>query len=103
MSGTECNGESCCTSIVVSGGSYLLGRGTEACLNCTGGCPVGKTCPTSEQSEHPATVGRFGLDKYEVTVGRFRAFVEAGGGTAVKPPSPGAGGHPLIDDSGWNS
>ena len=38
----------------------------------------------------PATVSMFRLDKYEVTVGRFRAFVDAGMGTQSKPPVAGA-------------
>jgi formylglycine-generating enzyme required for sulfatase activity len=51
----------------------------------------------------PATVADFYLDKYEVTVGRFRQFVNAGLGTQANPPPPGAGAHPLITGSGWNS
>lgn len=51
----------------------------------------------------PATVSDFHLDKYEVTVGRFRQFVEAGMGTQKSPPKEGAGAHPLIPGSGWNS
>jgi len=51
----------------------------------------------------PATVSGFVLDKYEVTVGRFRKFVNAGYGTRANPPSPGAGAHPSLANSGWNS
>ena len=50
----------------------------------------------------PATVSDFYLDKYEVTVGRFRAFVNAGMGTQVSPPGDGTGAHPRITGSGWN-
>jgi len=35
------------------------------------------SCSTNEQPEHSATVSSFFLDKYEVTVGRFAAFVDA--------------------------
>jgi formylglycine-generating enzyme required for sulfatase activity len=52
---------------------------------------------------HPATVADFYLDKYEITVGRFRQFVNAGMGTVASPPASGAGAHPLIAGSGWNS
>ena len=52
---------------------------------------------------HPATLSDFRLDKFEVTVGRFRAFVESGGGTQSRPPSPGQGAHPKIPGSGWDS
>src|SRR5690606_38418278 len=50
-----------------------------------------------------ATVSSFKLDKFEVTVGRFRAFVEAGEGTLAKPPAANAGAHPKIPTSGWNA
>lgn len=52
---------------------------------------------------YPATVSDFGLDVYEVTVGRFRAFVAAGGGTRTGAPAPGAGAHPRIPGSGWDA
>jgi len=48
-----------------------------------------------------ATISTFRLDKYEVTVGRFRAFVRANMGTQANPPAAGAGTHPRIDRSGW--
>lgn len=51
---------------------------------------------------HPATVSAFSLDAYEVTVGRFRAFVEAGAGTRASPPGAGAGAHAVIPGSGWD-
>ncbi|WP_437932642.1 SUMF1/EgtB/PvdO family nonheme iron enzyme [Sorangium sp. So ce291] len=52
---------------------------------------------------YPATVSGFRLDTYEITVGRFRAFVEAGKGTQADPPARDAGAHPKIRESGWNS
>jgi formylglycine-generating enzyme required for sulfatase activity len=53
-------------------------------------------------SEHlaPATVSPFDLDVYEITVGRFRAFVDA---YPASKPRPGDGAHPLIPDSGWQA
>jgi formylglycine-generating enzyme required for sulfatase activity len=51
---------------------------------------------------YPATVSPFVLDKFEVTVGRFRAFVAAGQGTRARPPGPGAGAHMQIPGSGWD-
>ncbi len=50
----------------------------------------------------PATVSSFYLDKYEITVGRFRAFVKAGQGTRGAPPARDAGAHPAIPNSGWS-
>jgi formylglycine-generating enzyme required for sulfatase activity len=50
----------------------------------------------------PATVSTFRLDKYEITVGRFRTFVNAGMGTQLNPPAAGAGAHANISGSGWD-
>ncbi len=105
--GLNCNGESCCTSLLVPGGTFPMGRGTETCAGCVDGCPplpVNLSCTANgaaEVPEHPATVGTYALDKYEVTVGRFRAFVEAYD-TWVKPGA-GDGSHPMIAGSGWHS
>lgn len=52
---------------------------------------------SEEQPEHMTTVSGFGLDKYEVTVARFRQFLLSYAG----PPLDGAGAHPLIPGSGW--
>lgn len=53
-------------------------------------------------TSYPATVSPFRLDRFEVTVGRFRKFVEAGMGTHVNPPMDGAGTHPNLARSGWD-
>jgi formylglycine-generating enzyme required for sulfatase activity len=53
-----------------------------------------------EQPEHDATVADFYLDAFEVTVGRFRRFVDQYDGT---PPSDGSAAHPLIASSGWQA
>jgi hypothetical protein len=42
---------------------------------------------------NPATVSSFNLDKYLVTVGRFRQFVHAWNGGAGWLPAPGSGKH----------
>jgi hypothetical protein len=64
--------ESCCTSLEVTGGTYYrtydLDSNGNAVLVPDGG-------PTGEAD--PATVSTLRLDKYEVTVGRFRQFVTA--------------------------
>ena len=52
---------------------------------------------------YPATVSSFMLDRFEVTVGRFRTFVEAGMGTRAIPPTVGAGAHAKISGSGWDA
>ena len=91
---------SCCESLLVQGGTFPMGRsldGTDACPQ-TGDYP--EYCTDDELPEHPATVGDFYLDTFEVTVGRFRAFVAKYEGT---PPEVGTGAHPRIAGSGWRS
>jgi formylglycine-generating enzyme required for sulfatase activity len=55
--------ESCCTSLEVKGGTYFRTYSN------------GGAGPTGEAD--PATISDFRLDKYLVTVGRFRQFVSA--------------------------
>lgn len=79
--------EDCCKSLPVPGGTF--NRGYDGVLY--------------RDASHPATVSEFYLDKYEITVGRFRAFVNAGLGTQKQPPAAGAGAHPKIPGSGWSA
>ena len=82
--------DNCCNSLEVSGGTYY--RSYDAAND-----------PNSGNTNFPATISNFRLDKYEVTVGRFRAFVAVTQGTQVSPPSIGAGAHPHIPGSGWEA
>jgi formylglycine-generating enzyme required for sulfatase activity len=77
-------GESCCTSLAVAGGTFL--RSYDGV--------------TYTDKSAPATVSSFQLDKYEVTVGRFRPFVAA----VVRgwAPSSGAGKHAHLSGGGVN-
>ena len=60
---------------------------------------------------NPATVSPFALDRFEVTVGRFRQFVEGGArATHANPPNDNASARPLNGlsaqggwDPGWNA
>lgn len=93
--GLTCQGKSCCESVVVPGGAFPMGRsmaGTDA-------CPPATTCLSSEQPEHTVALSSFALDTFEVTVGRFRRFVD----TYMGPPAAGAGAHPLIAGTGWDA
>jgi formylglycine-generating enzyme required for sulfatase activity len=54
------------------------------------------------EASYPAEVSDFRLDLYEVTVGRFRTFVDAGFGTLARPPAAGAGGRSYIAGVGWD-
>lgn len=71
--------------------------GNEAC--CRSEIVTGGTYNRSNDASYPATVSDFLLDRFEVTVGRFRAFVVA---YPASRPKQGDGAHPLIAGSGWN-
>jgi formylglycine-generating enzyme required for sulfatase activity len=68
---------------------------------CAATAVPGGTYDRANDPEYPATISGFAFDVYEVTVGRFRAFVNAGKGTQADPPAVGAGAHPKIPGSGW--
>lgn len=55
---------------------------------------------SDEQPEHVVTVSNFYLDRFEVTVGRFRSFVSTYTGV---PPAEGDGANPNITGSGWQT
>jgi len=82
--------DSCCNSFGVPSGSYDRSYDLSGDAN-------------SGNMSSPATVSAFRLDKYEVTVGRFRTFVNAGMGTQASPPLQGAGAHANIVGSGWDA
>lgn len=77
----------CCQSLLVAGGRFARGYDGVDFLD----------------PADVATVSDFYLDKYEVTVGRFRMFVNAGRGSQESSPGEGAGAHPKIRGSGWNA
>ena len=99
MTNCGASGESCCTSLEVTGGTYYRtydeitapGGSYTFTLAADGG-------PTGEAD--PATVSCFRLDKYLVTVGRFRQFVNAvlaSDGGAGWVPSSGSGKHTYLN------
>jgi formylglycine-generating enzyme len=67
---------------------------------CVTDVVLGGTFKRDNSFQFPATVSSFRLDRFEVTVGRFRKFLEAYPGS--KPDS-GDGKHPLLNNSGWNT
>ena len=93
MLGNECRGGSCCTALPVPGGTFQMGRSDS-------GSDAFSAGSIHEQPEHAVDVSPFVLDKFEVTVGRVRRFVDSYDGT---PPAQDAGAHPRIKDSGWQS
>lgn len=52
----------------------------------------------SNDPAYPATVSEFRLDRFKITVGRFRKFLES---YPANKPKLGAGEHPHIAGSGW--
>ncbi|MCX4245343.1 formylglycine-generating enzyme family protein [Paraliomyxa miuraensis] len=69
-----------------------------------GGLDAGMGGGDDELPEHAAYVGSYGLDRYEVTVGRMRRFIEAydkAGLLAVLDG--GAGAHPVIAGTQWQA
>lgn len=83
----------CCGSPLVAGG--VVFRGYD--VGTDGAFP---------DMTNAATVGDFRIDRYEVTVGRFRAFVAAGMGTQQSPPTAGAGARTLDglpNRGGWDA
>jgi formylglycine-generating enzyme required for sulfatase activity len=82
---------SCCESPVVPAGSFFRD------FDVAGD-------PSSGSKNYPATIrSSFRLDRYDVTVARFRAFVAAGMGTQLQPPAADAGTHAQKPGSGWNA
>jgi len=76
--------ESCCTSLEVTGGTYYR------TYTNTGSGPTGEA--------DPAMVSSFNLDKYLVTVGRFRQFVAAWDNGAGYLPPAGSGKHTHLNN-----
>jgi formylglycine-generating enzyme required for sulfatase activity len=85
--------DDCCDSPMVPGGMFYRGYDV-----ATDGLYSDKSSP--------ATVIDFRLDKYEVTVGRFRKFLDAGMGTQANPPMQGSGAPPSVPsvpNAGWDA
>lgn len=85
-------GDDCCASITLDADTFPMGRGsgTDAYNN-------GEADETPERTATPIDIQ---LDKYEVTVGRFRKFVEA---YPTSKPASGDGAHLGVGNSGWNT
>jgi|HubBroStandDraft_1064217.scaffolds.fasta_scaffold26442_2 sulfatase modifying factor 1 len=90
--------ESCCTSLEVTGGAYYRTYDTASYCGDAGTCEVALAAdggPTGEAD--PAAVSSFRLDKYLVTVGRFRQFVSAWNGGNGYAPGAGSGKHTYLN------
>jgi formylglycine-generating enzyme required for sulfatase activity len=74
----NCGERSCCTSFEVAAGTIFLGDSPDASGTIT-------------------NVAKFELDAYEVTVGRFRRYVDA----YLRPPGADSGENDFVIGSGW--
>ena len=83
--GKQCSGIGCCDSFFLTGFAYPMGRSAA-------GSDAFASAKPAEVPEHNATVASFCLDALEISVGRFRAFVDAYDQTPR--PVEGAGAHP---------
>jgi formylglycine-generating enzyme len=88
---TNCgvSSESCCASLEVTGGTFYR---TFDSVDSDGGVETGADGGSAGLGD-PATISTFRLDKYEVTVGRFRQFRNAWDGGAGYAPPEGSGKH----------
>ncbi len=106
--GVTCKGGLCgklptsCSGDAGAGANASCGAGmaVDCCANAV---IPGGTYDRSDLSGAPATIAPFILDDYEVTVGRFRPFVNALMGTQMLPPAVGSGAAPHIPGSGWQA
>jgi formylglycine-generating enzyme required for sulfatase activity len=77
----------CCAIDTIAGGTF--DRGYDAV--------------TYTDQTNPATLSNYELDRYEVTVGRFRAFVlDYNAWRAAGHPFTGEGAHPTAAGTGWD-
>lgn len=75
----------CDRQLLVDGGTFSMGSPDSAGFE-------------SEYPQHQVKVDAFWLDEYEVTVGRFRRFLDT---FERAGSSPGRGAHPKLPGSGW--
>jgi sulfatase modifying factor 1 len=100
--------EDCCTSLRVpdapaATATFMLGRapGQPDDLACAPSGAFANMCDPDEAPGVRATIRAYVLDKFEVTVGRFRKFV-----ASSFQPSPGDGKHGYLNASselGWDA
>jgi formylglycine-generating enzyme required for sulfatase activity len=87
--GLECpGGGSCCRRFEVPAGTFQMGTSTDT------------NAASDEMPPHTTTLRAFELEEFEVTVGRFRRFVELYDGSL---PEPGSGALLNLANSGWRT
>jgi formylglycine-generating enzyme required for sulfatase activity len=96
-----CSGSACVAPPSCAGTSVSCATAGRSC--CESPIVFGGTFNRSNDPAYPAKVSDFYLDRYELTVGRFRKFVEAYPADKRLELPAGAGQHPLIANSGWDA
>jgi len=111
-----CLANSDCTSNICG----TTGAYKNKCLvapSCTGGTGASNTCGANKDQSCCSTIqipsvknagnvtmAAYKLDTYEVTAGRYRAYLNAvGGNPRANAPAAGAGAHPTWTNTGWRS
>jgi formylglycine-generating enzyme required for sulfatase activity len=94
--------ESCCQSITVPGGTFPMGLDVHGKNQCPAQFQGNDECTAGgdETPVHLVTVAPYALDRFEVTVGRFRNFVES---WDYAPLPTGAGGDAVVAGAGWQA
>jgi formylglycine-generating enzyme len=95
-------GASSSDALAVPGGTFKMGRSESATGTDYTGYPLGLPFD-DELPEHDVTLNAFALDRHEVTVGRFREFVEAYDAWRASAPVQGAGERKAGDGTGWDA
>ena len=83
-----CSSVSCCMKTSIPSGSFIMGTDTDPDRH------------SNESPTHLTTLDSYIMDKFEVTVGRFRSYYQAYDGTL---PTADSGAHPEHADSGWQT
>jgi len=94
--GTEDAG--CCESLAVPGGTFAMGRSDAGSNRCPDADVT--YCQDDELNGGSVTLSPYSLDRFEVTVGRFRKFVDSWDYQGLPV---GAGGDAVVAGAGWRA
>jgi sulfatase modifying factor 1 len=92
----------CCETIAVPAETASMGLSANGRNRCPASYAAIPVCSQSadEAPAHPVKLGPYLLDRFEVTVGRFRKFVSSWDYNGLPD---GAGGDAVVAGSGWQS
>jgi sulfatase modifying factor 1 len=92
----------CCESITLPGGTFPMGLSMHGRNRCPKAYDtVGDCTPAGDENpQHPVTLSPYRLDRFDVTVGRFRKFVDAWDDAGLPE---GAGGDAYVAGAGWHA